>query len=1471
MNALEFLSYLRSLEIKISTDGDRLRLSAPKGVLTPTLREQLAERKAEILTFLHNANLATDSMLSAIQPVPRDGNLPLSSAQQRVWFLDQLEPGSSAYNIPLAYRLKGQLDVTALERSVREIVRRHEVLRTTFAAVNGQPIQVISPETDITLPIVNLQELPEIERETETQRLVSEEAQQLFDLAKGPLLRVKLLRLVEEEHILLVTMHHIVSDGWSFDVFFQALSALYEAFSTGKSLSLPELPIQYADFAHWQQQWLQSEEMKSQLAYWKQQLGGNLPVLELPTDRPRPPVQTYRGAKQSLVLPKNLSESLKALAQQQGVTLFMTLLAAFKTLLYRYTAQEDVIVGSPIAGRNRAEFEGLIGFFISTLVLRTNLSGNPSFRELLGRIREVTLEAYAHQDVPFEKLVEELQPERTLSRTPLFQVWFNMYNWTSKPVQFSGLEIEPFSIFETSSKFDLTLYVKEQNQEIELKLVYNANLFEPDRMAELIAQFQSLLEQIVTAPDKPIQSYSLVTPNSRSLLPNPAEVLPEPKYELITSLFSTWGKRTPEQPAVCQGDRTWTYSQLAISAEGLAKVLLAHGVERGEVVAVFAPRSFGLIASMLGVLLSGGVLLTLDPNLPLPRQLLMLQEAKAKCLLCVGEQHPEAKEIWESLNLISVNPDTGRAINLAKGTHLDTINLPELSPEDAAYVFFTSGTTGVPKGVLGCHKGLAHFLSWQRQTFAVGPQDRCAQLTGLSFDVVLRDIFLPLTSGATVYLPGEGDDLGATQILPWLERQQISLFHTVPSLAQSWLVNVPPRVSLRTLGRVFFAGEPLTQKLVQRWREAFPEAGEIVNLYGPTETTLAKCCYRVPADPLPGVQPVGSPLPETQALVLGKNNQVCGIGEPGEIVIRTPFRSLGYINASEENKQRFFQNPFRDDPQDLLYHTGDRGRYRPDGSLEILGRLDNQVKIRGVRIEPGEISTVLAQHPAVRETVVIAREDTPGDKRLVAYCVSHPQQVPTSSELRRFLKERLPAYMIPSTFVMLDALPLTPNGKVDRRALPAPDQVNQETDETFVAPQDKLEQQLTRIWEKVLCIPVVGIKDNFFDLGGHSLLAVRLFAEIEQIFGKKLPLATLFQAATVEDLAKVIRQEEWLAPWESLVAIQPNGSKPPLFCIQGVGGNILIYRDLAGYLGSEQPVYGLQARGMDGTIAPDTRVEDMAAHYILQIKTIQPDGPYYLAGLSGGGYIALEMAQQLRQQGQTVSLLAMFDTHGPNASKLLPPIPRFLSVLRWAIFDYVGRIMKWPVRLVSKLLQLGIKQTFVGILQKVGVVEGEMDEESRYQVESRDRNTRDFTKKAMNSSRNMNVLEKWLNVVIIFILQNSTKPYHAQIYAQGFYHEILSSLPEELQNVQEANLQALKVYDPQVYPGQMILFRATDRAPGLYHDPQLGWNNLITGGIETFEVPGSHESILKSPKLAERMKLCLAKAQAKSSSLHLVS
>jgi amino acid adenylation domain-containing protein len=1074
-------------------------------------------------TYYKESNITPAPMV----PVVRDKKLSLSFSQQRLWFLDQYEPNSSVYKMSSAHRLRGALDVAALEQSLGEIVRRHEALRTRFSVEGGEPVQVIAPAGNISLSVVDLSHFFESDREGEAQRLATAEARRPFDLSEGPLFRASVLRLSEEDHVLLCTMHHIVSDGWSMGVLNRELSVLYQAFTQDKPSPLPDLPIQYADYAVWQREWLKGEELERQLSYWKKQLEGAPGVLNLPTDRPRPALQSHRGARQSITLSKDLSEKLKVMSRKEGVTLYMTLLAAFQTLLYRYTGQEDVVVGSPIANRTRTEIEGLIGFFVNTLVLRSNFSNNPTFKALLARVRVTALGAYTHQDLPFEKLVEELHPERSLSHSPLFQVLFNMVNQENFKLDLPGLTTARLSFSEAESKFDLTFYVKEQNDVISFNLVYRVDLFSESWVTCFLQQYRYLLEQIVSDPEKPVRSYSLVTPESGVLLPDPSAVLAEPLQQLVTDAFLSWAKKTPARTAITQGEHTWTYEQLGERADTIGRALKVSGLEPGAVVAVHGRRSLGLIAAMIGTLLSGGVLLLIDHHLPIQRKQLMLKEGRARKILFIGDGDKGWVNADKPIDSLSIEARTGLIIDFDSSGDLKTTSLPGVSPHDPAYIFFTSGTTGIPKAVLGCHKGLSHFLKWQRETFAIEPNDRVAQLMSLSFDAVLRDIFLPLTSGATLCLPELNDHPDSDGMIGWLEHERISVLHTVPSLAESWLASAVRPCSLSDMRWVFFVGEPLTDALVRQWRSTFQSAAMIVNLYGPTETTLVKCFYRVPADMRSGVQPVGSPITETQALVLAHDNQLCGVNEPGEIVLRTPFRSLGYVNAPEESQKRFVKNPFRDDAEDLIYFTGDVGRYRPDRTLEILGRLDDQVKIRGVRVEPAEVTAILSQHPLVASGVVVGKKNEQGETCLVVYVVASEQGPATTAQLRAYLLDRLPAAMVPSAFVFLDSLPLTPNGKLDRKALPEPDHRRSEPELGFVAPRTELEKIVAGVWAEVLKLERVGVHDNFFDAGGHSLLATQTLSRIRAALQVDLSVRALFEKPTVASLCEHIEATRW--------------------------------------------------------------------------------------------------------------------------------------------------------------------------------------------------------------------------------------------------------------------------------------------------------------------------------------------------------
>jgi amino acid adenylation domain-containing protein len=1058
--------------------------------------------------------------LQALPILPRTQNehLPLSFAQQRLWFLDQLVPDAPIYNIPLAYRVTGQLNVAALEQSLSEIVRRHEALRTTFTAVDGQPIQAIAPEIDLTLPVVDLGEITETEREEEVQRLATQEAQQPFDLTTGPLLRVKLLRLDEAEHVLLLTMHHIVSDGWSLGVLMRELAVLYEAFSTGKPASLPELPIQYADFALWQREWLQREVLESQLGYWKQQLGGELPVLELPTDRPRPPVQTYRGARQSFELSQELTDALKGLSRREGVTLFMTLLAAFKVLLYRYTGQEDVIVGSPIANRNWAEVEGLIGFFVNTLVLRSDLGGTPSFRELLGRVREVALGAYAHQDMPFERLVEELQPERDMSYNPLFQVMFVLQNAPMPNWEFSGLALSCLEIDSQTAKFDLSLSLTETEQGLIGSFGYNTDLFDEATIVRMVGHWRTLLEGVVVEPDKRIWELPILTEAERHQLLvewNDTEA-DYPKDKCIHQLFEEQVERTPDNVAVICNDKQITYRHLNRMSNAIAHTLLTKGIGSGFYVPILMNSSLEMVASMLGVMKSGAAYIPIDVEWPVGRLREILNDLNA-ALVLVNNLESCPKELLERCLLIDnqilsqseVNPITSKC-----------------DPSTPIYAIYTSGSTGKPKAAIATHRGIVNRLLWMNDFFGIDSSLVVPQTTNHVYDVAVWQLFWPLINGGQTIIAPYHAWMTPSDLVKFIDKYSVTTVDFVPAIFNRFVSDLltyneikQKLISLRT---AIVGGEEVTADSIHKFLEQYPEV-RVINMYGPTEASIGCIGYQVTGKEGNNI-PIGKPIANVKVLILDRSKNLVPIGVAGEIHLCGICLGLGYLNDDQKTHKAFINNPFSEIGYNKIYQTGDLARYRPDGNIEFLGRIDRQVKIRGFRIELGEIEAILSRYPAVSETVVTVREDISGDKNLIAYVVPKLGQTPTINELRSFLKKQLPNYMLPSNFILLDTLPLTPNGKIDRRVLPVAERILQEPESNFVEPRNELEVQIVRIWEEVLNVRYISTEANFFHIGGNSLSAIQVISRIRQTFQFDLPLRTIFDYATVAELSNVIQK-----------------------------------------------------------------------------------------------------------------------------------------------------------------------------------------------------------------------------------------------------------------------------------------------------------------------------------------------------------
>jgi amino acid adenylation domain-containing protein len=1042
---------------------------------------------------------------------------PLSFAQQRLWFLDQLEPHSPLYNLPKAIRLQGALDLTALQQTLNAIVARHEVLRTTFTTMAGTPVQVIGDSQPVELSVVDLRQVPEADREAEMYCQLRQAAQRPFDLSRDIMLRATLLQLGAGEHVLLLTTHHIASDGWSSGVLSHEFAAFYRAYVTGESVSLPVLPIQYADYAVWQQQWLQGEALESQLAYWKQQLKGSPPVLELPTDRPRPTVQTYRGAIQGFVFPALLTEALKALSRQAGVTLYMTLLAALQTLLHRYTGQHDIVVGSPIAGRTRVETEALIGFFVNNLVLRTKLSGNPPFHELLHRVREVAMGAYAHQELPFEKLVEELQPERSLSYAPLFQVMFAFQNAPRPPLALPGLTLSQLNIDCGTAKFDLTLSMWEEAGSLTGTVEYSTDLFDSSTVTRMFRYLQTVLEGVVAHPEQRLADLPLLPAAERQqiLVDWNATATPPPQAVGLHHLFEAQVERTPDSIAVIADNGQLTYRQLNQCANQLAHHLQALGVQPDVLVGLCMERSLDMVIGLLGILKAGGAYVPLDPAYPSERLAFMLHDAHVAGLVT----QPQLVEKLPA-------PQTP-VVCLAPGQEALAHARPDnpvsgVTAEQLAYVIYTSGSTGTPKGVQIPHCAVVNFLESMRHQPGLTANDRLLAVTTLSFDIAGLELFLPLSVGARVVVVDRAVAADGKRLGQRLAETGATVMQATPA---TWRLLLEAGWQGSPGLKILCGGEALPWELAQ---QLLSRGASLWSLYGPTETTVWSAV--MPVSAAHGWVSLGWPIANTQLYVLDRQLGPVPIGVPGELYIGGTGVARGYLNRPELTAERFLPDPFRQVPGARLYKTGDRVRYRPDGTLEFLGRLDHQMKIRGFRIELGEIEAILHQHPAVQAAIVIAREDTPGDQRLVAYLVANHQPLPAPGILRRFVQEKLPDYMVPSAFVGLQTLPLTPNGKVNRRALPAPEQQRPEPERLVQTSGDALEQLLTKVWEDVLGVRPIGIRDDFFALGGHSLLAVRLFAQIESILGHELPLATLFQAPTVEQLASVLREEGCTIP-----------------------------------------------------------------------------------------------------------------------------------------------------------------------------------------------------------------------------------------------------------------------------------------------------------------------------------------------------
>jgi amino acid adenylation domain-containing protein len=1051
----------------------------------------------------------------------REGFSPLSYSQQRLWFLDQLDPSSFAYNLFSAYRLKGGLNVAALEQSFNEILRRHEVLRTLFKSEKGQPVQVVLPNLTIRIPLFDLRGiLSEEKRWAEVHRICREEAQRPFDLATGPLLRITLIRLTDDEDVLLRATHHIVSDGWSEGVLFHELSEIYAALSIGKPSPLPDLSTQYADYAKWQRQGFEGERLEFQLSYWKKQLE-SIEILKLPTDRPRRALGTSRGARQYFTLSPTLSSELKELGQQRGATLFMTLLAAFQTLLHRYSGQTDIVVGSPVAGRSRKEFEELIGFFLNMLVLRLDLSGNPTFAEVIGRARRICLEALSHQQVPFDKLVEELHPDRNLGHNPLFQVSFAFQNTPRFLPQLSDIKIDELEVETGIARFDLHLFMEEVDGHLKGYCVYDTDLFNGDTIERLLGHFQTLLESVVANPEQRVSDIPILTETEKHQLLTEWNGKREyRKDKCIHELFEEQVERTPDAVAVVFEGRQLTYRELNSRANQLAHYLRKHGVGPETLVGICVERSLELVLAILGILKAGGAYVPLDPQYPKERLVFMLEDAQARVLIT---QVQLAEKLGvHAVRVVCLDQDW-QDIARQSQDNLQSFT----APDNLVYVIYTSGSTGVPKGTLISHHNVLRLLYATQPSFHFSPKDVWTQFHSYAFDFSVWEIWGALLHGGRLVIVPFEVSRSPREFYELLCQEQVTVLNQTPSafrqlmLAEESIID-SSRLRLRL---IIFGGEVLDFQSLKPWFDRHGDRRpQLINMYGITETTVHVTCRVIKETDLSGgvSSLIGVPIPDLELCVLDSCRNLVPVGVPGELYIGGAGLARGYLNRGDLTAERFVGHPYDDGNGRRLYRSGDLVRRRADGDIEYLGRIDNQVKIRGHRIELGEIETMLGQHSAIQQSVVLAREDCPGDRRLVAYAVASAGANPSPQDLRGFLQHKLPDYMVPSAFVFLKSLPLTPNGKLERKSLPAPDHRRPELVDAFAAPTTPVEELLANIWADVLNLDKVGVHDNFFELGGHSLLATQVISRIRDCFKLELPLRSLFETPTIAGIAERI-------------------------------------------------------------------------------------------------------------------------------------------------------------------------------------------------------------------------------------------------------------------------------------------------------------------------------------------------------------
>ena len=1246
---------------------------------------------------LLDAGVGSELLLPEIAPVGRDRPLPLSAAQERMWFIHELQPESAAYNMAGAIRLRGQLDVDALAGAFDDLVARHEGLRTTFPLVDGEPVQLIVPEAFSALEVLDRRSVPPSHRMALIAEELHEAAQRPFRLDELPLARCVLYVVDDNDHVLFSNMHHIIGDQWSFGLLSRDLSACYNARLAGQEPLLPPLAIQFGDYVQWHRGWIESGGIDTQIDYWRHRLAGH-PTTELPADRPRPPIQTSNGAKLIVPLPDHIRRGIDELCSRCRVSPFMVLLAALDVLVHRYTGTDDIVVGTAIANRNRLESEDLIGTFVNALVMRTDVGGDPSFIELLEQVQRVALEAYANQDVPFATVVSELRPDRDLSRSPLFQIFLNVLNAPFEVPHMDGLTVEPIPIDSGAAQFDVSLSV-DLSTAATATFEYSTDLFDASTVEGWASHLLAVLERVVVDPGLRVDEVDLLTAAERVELEAAwsGPVVPVDEAVAVHTLVEQQVALTPDRVAVRFGEESVTYEGLNSRANQVAHHLIGLGVSRGDLVGVHLERSVDSVVAVLAALKAGAAYVPLDPGLPAGRLEYMVEDTAASVVITRADvlaDFPEGRGADGPLKvLLDDDHDVIAAFSVANPG-------VAVSGDDRCHVIYTSGSTGRPKGVEVEHRSVVNFLHGMAARLGTSSDDVVLGATTLSFDPSVLELFLPLLQGAQIVVADRDTTVDPAALAALLHSSGVTIMQATPT---TWRMLVDYGWQGEPDLTALYGGEAMSPDLVTAM---LARCRSLWNLYGPTETTVWSTLHKVDpnADLRRGSVPVGTPVANAHCYVLDANLRPVPVGVPGELYIGGLGVARGYLNQPALTKERFVRDPFAAAPGARMYWTGDLARLLPDGTLDLQGRADHQVKIRGHRIELGEIEQNLAGHPRVRAAVVTTYEPSPRDVRLVAYYIPDLDDPPEPSELRDHLRAILSGPMVPAAYVPLSEFPLTSSNKIARNQLPPPPATALTRAGSRRPPQTPLQAELAGIWAEVLDQPDIGIDDDFFDLGGHSLLATKVFAEIERLTGQRLPLSALFQAPTIAGLCELLATELPAARWTSLVAMQPEGDRPPFFYVSPYLITLLSFTHLARYMQPDQPFYVLQPQGMEGDHPAHHRVEDMAAHYIAEMRQVQPSGPYRLGGHCAGSWVAFEMATQLQADGEEVALLFAVDSEPPNVA---PPRIHLLRHIIDRVRHYRrdGQLFDsvyWQVRLrldrhISRRFATGDKQRLAAL------------------------------------------------------------------------------------------------------------------------------------------------------------------------------